>query len=153
MPEIIVKFADRVIERIVTEKDHLSIGRTSENDIVLDNRGVSRRHARIEFGSSGAQLLDLDSLNGTFVNQTRVNRHALADADVITIGKFDLIFYRESQASAKMSDIDPTMVLDTKKQKELSQTGKANPLETFMETRPIPTPPQSDAKPERKEHR
>ncbi len=153
MPEIVVKFADRVIERIVTEKENLSIRRTSENDIVLDNRGVSRRHARIEFGTGGAELQDLDSLNGTFVNQMRINRQFLKDADVVTIGKFDLVFYRDSQSTAKMSDIDPTMVLETKKQKELQHTGKANPLESLMETRPIPTAPQSDAKSDRKEHR
>lgn len=153
MPEIVVKFADRVIERVVTEQEHLSIGRTSDNDIVLDNRGVSRHHARIEFGREGAEVLDLNSLNGTFVNQIRINRQILKDCDVVTIGKFDLVYHTESQAAGKMSDFDPTMVLETKKQKELSQSGKANPLESFMETRPIPTPPQSDAKSDRKEHR
>ena len=42
MPEIIVKYEDKVIERIVTEKKRISIGRTNDNDIMLENRGVSR---------------------------------------------------------------------------------------------------------------
>ena len=43
MPEIIVKYDNKIIEKIVTEKPRISIGRTSDNDIVLDNRGVSRK--------------------------------------------------------------------------------------------------------------
>lgn len=153
MPEIIVKFADKVIERVVTEKDFISIGRTPDNDIVLDNRGISRRHARIEIAGESPEVIDLDSLNGTFVNQMKVNRQFLKDNDKITIGKFDLYFYRDSHSSAKMSDIDSTMVLDTKRQKELTQPEKHNPLENLMETRPIPVSLHSDVKTDRKEHR
>jgi pSer/pThr/pTyr-binding forkhead associated (FHA) protein len=119
MPEIIVKFAEKIIERVVTEKEHISIGRTTENDIVLDNRGVSRKHAQIEFAEGNALLIDNDSLNGTFVNQRKVTEQPLHDNDVITIGKYDLVFYADAQSSRKMSDMDGTMVLNTKKQKGL----------------------------------
>ncbi len=119
MPEIIVKYADKVIERVVTEKERISIGRTSENDIILDNRGVSRKHAQIEFSDKGALIIDNDSLNGTFVNHRKVNESFLQDHDTITIGKFDLVFHQESQPVRKMSDMDGTMVLNTRKQKEL----------------------------------
>ncbi len=153
MAEIIVKFADKVIERVVTEKDTISIGRTADNDIVLDNRGVSRRHARIEMSDAGHQVIDLDSLNGTFVNQMKVIRAFLQDNDMITVGKFDLIYYRDSQSVAKMSDSEKTMVLDTKRQRELTQAEKHNPLESLMETRPIPVSLNSEVKTDRKEHR
>ena len=119
MPEIIVKYADKVIERVVTEKERISIGRTSDNDIILDNRGVSRKHAQIEFSDKGALIIDNDSLNGTFVNHRKVNESFLQDHDTITIGKFDLLYYTESQPARKMSDMDGTMVLNTRKQKEL----------------------------------
>ncbi|MCX6831442.1 MAG: FHA domain-containing protein, partial [candidate division Zixibacteria bacterium] len=104
MPEIVVKFAEKIIERVVTEKEHISIGRTTENDIVLDNRGVSRKHAQIEFSDQGAVLIDNDSLNGTFVNQRKVTEQPLHDNDVITIGKYDLVFYADAQPNRKMSD-------------------------------------------------
>ena len=72
MPEIIVRFEDKIIERVVAEKPRISIGRTTDNDIVLDNRGVSRRHALIEMGPGGqAVIIDNESLNGTFVNQRK----------------------------------------------------------------------------------
>lgn len=119
MPEIIVKFGDKVIERVVTEKERISIGRTSDNDIVLDNRGVSRKHAQIEFSEQGALIIDNDSLNGTFVNHRKVNEHYLQDQDTITIGKFDLVYNREAQPTKKMSDMEGTMVLSTRRQKEL----------------------------------
>jgi pSer/pThr/pTyr-binding forkhead associated (FHA) protein len=119
MPEIIVKFGEKVIERVVTEKERLSIGRTSDNDIVLDNRGVSRKHAQIEFSDQGALIIDNDSLNGTFVNHRKVNEHFLQDQDTITIGKFDLVFHGETQPTKKISDMEGTMVLSTRRQKEL----------------------------------
>ena len=119
MPEIVVKFSEKIIERVVTEKEHISIGRTTENDIVLDNRGVSRKHAQIEFSDQGAVLIDNDSLNGTFVNKRKVTEQPLHDNDVITIGKYDLVFYADAQSSRKMSDMDGTMVLSTRKHKDL----------------------------------
>ena len=124
MPEIVVKFADKIIERVVTEKEHISIGRTADNDIVLDNRGVSRKHAQIEFSDQGAVLIDNDSLNGTFVNQRKVNEQPLRDSDVITIGKFDLVFFNDAQPVRKMSDMEGTMILNTRKQKEMVEQDK-----------------------------
>ena len=73
MPEIIVKYEEKVIERVVSEKKRMSIGRTSDNDIVLDNRGVSRKHAQIEFNGEAAVIIDNESLNGTFVNNRKIN--------------------------------------------------------------------------------
>jgi len=119
MPEITVKFDNKVVERVVTEKERISIGRTSDNDIVLDNRGVSRKHARIEFNGNEAILIDNESLNGTFVNQRKVTEEKLRDKDTITIGKFDLVFNIGSTANDKMSDHDGTMILNTKRQKDM----------------------------------
>jgi pSer/pThr/pTyr-binding forkhead associated (FHA) protein len=124
MPEIVVKFDNKVVERIVTEKDRVSIGRTSDNDIVLDNRGVSRKHARIEFNSGDAVVIDNESLNGTFVNNRKVNEESLRDNDVITIGKFNLEYHASHGSSEKLSDHDGTMILNTKKQRELVETDR-----------------------------
>lgn len=119
MPEIIVKYEDKVIERIVSEKKRMSIGRTSDNDIVLDNRGVSRKHAQIEFNGEAAVIIDNESLNGTFVNNRKINEEILNDRDVITIGKYNLEYCTESQRVQSQAGLDGTMILNTKKQKEL----------------------------------
>ena len=125
MPEIIVKYDEKVIERIVTEKKRISIGRTSDNDIVLENRGVSRKHAMIEFNESAAVVIDNESLNGTFVNNRKITEEVLRDADVVTIGKYNLVY--NSQTTAPDDDVqslDGTMVLNTKAQKQLLEADK-----------------------------
>jgi len=120
MPEIIVKYEDKVVERIVTEKKRISIGRTGDNDIVLENRGVSRRHATIEFNNAAAVIIDNESLNGTFVNNRKVSEEVLSDDDAITIGKYCLVYKTESaDPGDEMAGMDGTMVLNTKKQKEM----------------------------------
>lgn len=119
MPEIIVKYEDKIIERVVTEKKRISIGRTQDNDIVLDNRGVSRKHAQIEFNPNGTVIIDNESLNGTFVNNRRINEEFLEDKDQITIGKFNLTYRQNIERDHRISDLDGTMVLQTKRQKEL----------------------------------
>jgi len=123
MPEIIVKFDDKVIERVVSEKKRISIGRTSDNDIVLDNRGVSRKHAQIEFNGEAAVIIDNESLNGTFVNNRKINEEILNDRD-ITIGKYNLEYSTESQRETSLASLDGTMILKTKKQKELIASDK-----------------------------
>jgi len=125
MAEIIVKFDDKVIERVVTEKKRISIGRTNENDIVLENRGVSRKHAMIEFNNNAAVIIDNESLNGTFVNNRKISEEVLRDDDVITIGKYTLVYHTEAKGSDQIAAaMDGTMVLNTKKQKDLIEQDK-----------------------------
>ncbi len=125
MAELIVKYDDKVIERIVTEKKRLSIGRTKENDIVLENRGVSRKHAMIEFNDNAAVVIDNESLNGTFVNNRKITEEILRDDDIITIGKYSLTYHAESsQDTDTGADFDGTMVLNTKKQKKLIENDR-----------------------------
>ena len=125
MAEIIVKFDDKVIERVVTEKKRISIGRTNENDIVLENRGVSRKHALIEFNNNAAVIIDNESLNGTFVNNRKISEEVLRDEDVVTIGKYTLVYHTEAKGSdQKAAAMDGTMVLNTKKQKDLIEQDK-----------------------------
>ncbi|MDZ4723292.1 MAG: FHA domain-containing protein [candidate division Zixibacteria bacterium] len=120
MAEIIVKFENKIIERIVTEKKRITIGRTQDNDIVLENRGVSRKHALIEFNNNAAVIIDNESLNGTFVNNRKISEEVLQDDDIITIGKYALIYHTETTGSTEeRADMDGTMVLNTKRQKEL----------------------------------
>ena len=125
MAEIIVKYEDKVIERVVTEKKRLSIGRGHDNDIVLENRGVSRRHAIIEFNENAAVVIDNESLNGTFVNNRKVAEEVLRDEDIITIGKYALVYHSQtSQDASSGADFDGTMVLNTKQQKKMLENDR-----------------------------
>lgn len=65
------------------------LGRSGDADITLATDAVSRRHAEIRIGPSGATLIDLDSRNGTAVNGAMVHPglpHRLQDHDVVTVG-------------------------------------------------------------------
>lgn len=127
MAEIVVKYEDKVIERVVTEKKRISIGRTNDNDIVLENRGVSRKHAMIEFNNNAAVIIDNESLNGTFVNNRKITEEVLRDNDTITIGKYALVYHCEASAAGAGDDrqtMDGTMVLNTKRQRDLIENDK-----------------------------
>jgi len=124
MPELIVKYEDKIIERMVADKKRISIGRTSDNDIALENRGVSRKHAQIEFNDKAAVIIDNESLNGTFVNNRKVTEEILHDNDVITIGKYNLIYHTETSRQESSGNLDGTMILKTKKQKDLIEKDK-----------------------------
>lgn len=72
--------------------DGITIGRSTECDVSLDDYTVSRNHARIRFEDGRFYLYDLGSANGTFVNGERVLKHELRDRDETTIGETSFIF-------------------------------------------------------------
>jgi pSer/pThr/pTyr-binding forkhead associated (FHA) protein len=69
-----------------------SIGRHAESDICLDDITVSRRHTEI-YGDQGRYVArDAGSLNGTYLNQTRIDAAELRQGDELQVGKFRLVF-------------------------------------------------------------
>jgi len=70
----------------------LAIGRDPQNDIVLDDRRVSRKHAEIRLRLGRYTLYDLQSTNGTYVNGRRVAEMVLSDGDRVAIGGVELQF-------------------------------------------------------------
>jgi hypothetical protein len=73
-------------------KSALTIGRLPECDLVLDDPGASRQHARIRRTESGFVITDLGSTNGTLVNGHQIQEQDLQDGDTVTIGETDLQF-------------------------------------------------------------
>ena len=68
------------------------IGRSATADVVLDEDGISRKHARFSPQPDGKVVLeDLGSTNGTFVNGVRIERHVLTDGDKIQIGPVSIL--------------------------------------------------------------
>jgi hypothetical protein len=96
------------------------IGRSTENDIVLDSPAVSSSHAVLIQDGTGLAIEDLGSRNGTFVAGSRVGLHRLSDRDVVRIGEFTLTIVAERAAMA----YEPTMaVRSTLKQAHLQRIG------------------------------
>ncbi|GAA4831291.1 FHA domain-containing protein [Garicola koreensis] len=79
--------------RFLVDQDTTTVGRHPEADIFLDDVTVSRRHVKLERVEEGFAAVDLGSLNGTYVNHDRVDRHVLVTGNEVQIGKFRLTFY------------------------------------------------------------
>ena len=74
------------------------LGRHPDSDISLDDITVSRRHADIERTDDGYRVTDAGSLNGTYVNQERVESAFIRHGDELQIGKFRLVFFEREDA-------------------------------------------------------
>src|SRR5688572_25640167 len=102
MPELVLKLGDSVLQNFVFDKDVMSIGRSRDNDIVVENLSVSRNHARIRRQAGKYILTDLNSANGTYVNGVRVSKTEIVNDDVIAIGKHKLHFADEQVDEEKL---------------------------------------------------
>ena len=83
-------------EAISFSSEVLTVGRSPHSDLFLDDVTVSRHHARVIKDENGYLIEDLNSLNGTYVNRKRIERHRLSDGDELQIGKFKLAFLEPS---------------------------------------------------------
>jgi len=70
----------------------VTIGRGLDNDIILEDTRVSRKHAQLRYRQRRFWLTDLGSTNGTFVNGERISERALRDGDVVSLGGLELTF-------------------------------------------------------------
>ncbi len=68
------------------------IGTASDADIVLTDKKISRKHCTIRYEGGEFQVADLDSSNGTFVNEERTQKHDLIDNDIIKLGDIQFKF-------------------------------------------------------------
>jgi pSer/pThr/pTyr-binding forkhead associated (FHA) protein len=80
----------RAGESFSIDSDRVSIGRSPDAGVFLDDVTVSRNHALLVRRRDGIYIDDLGSLNGSYVNRKRIESHLLADGDEIQIGKFKL---------------------------------------------------------------
>ena len=71
--------------------NNYSIGRTSDNNIILDDITVSRNHAFLSVNKNEVRILDNNSTNGIYVNNQIENDYVLKSGDKIQIGKFLLL--------------------------------------------------------------
>ena len=124
MARLILMFNKQVVKEYTLDREGVTIGRNEDNTIMVDNLAVSGYHARIDLAGKDHILTDLQSTNGTFVNDKKVISHKLSHGDNVIIGKHVILFVatgREAEAKTDQQkiDMDKTMMLDTAKQKEL----------------------------------
>jgi len=115
MPQLIVSVAGSDTRTVDLFKPAITLGRRSDNDIVLPHRSVSGHHCVFERrGADPWVVQDLGSRNGTQVNNQRIHRHQLRDGDVVTVAGIALGFVAQAGsgerlvgAPALQDDADP----------------------------------------------
>jgi pSer/pThr/pTyr-binding forkhead associated (FHA) protein len=126
-------FENKLVKEVPIGNRPVSIGRSPDNDIPVDNLAVSTYHARVYYEGGRLVVEDLDSLNGTFVNDLRIERATLHDGDSIWIGKHSIKVDTSADAAipwdtgrkAAAPKINETMVLDTKVRRDMLQQAAA----------------------------
>ena len=89
---LVVKRGPNAGSRFLLDQATTSAGRHPDSDIFLDDVTVSRRHAEFRLSDAEFQVVDVGSLNGTYVNREPKNSEVLSTGDEVQIGKFRLVF-------------------------------------------------------------
>jgi pSer/pThr/pTyr-binding forkhead associated (FHA) protein len=141
MPVITLKFKKKKIADYPLEKGRsITIGRRSSNDVVIENLAVSGHHAKIDSVGDSFVLTDLQSKNGSYVNDQMITSHWLKDNDVILIGKHTLVFaYQDGEARPQdeTGKIDRTMVMDTGTQPQQKDQSNSEPVSKAQKSEPV----------------
>ncbi|MGA2508667.1 MAG: FHA domain-containing protein [Candidatus Acidiferrales bacterium] len=131
MPKLVLKFENSILKELPIGSREVSIGRSPENALVIDNPAVSHYHARV-FNEEGRLMLeDFGSMNGTFVNGQRVKMVTLKPGDSVGIGKHTIVIsesremdgFASGNGSTKPAapKLNETVMLDTKERREFLQ--------------------------------
>ena len=126
MLTLLLKFNDQVMKTIETDKEVVSIGRNASNDIQIDNLSVSKNHAKITRDRGSYRVVDLNSTNGTYLNEKMVSKAELKHKDVLTVGKHTLEVLMDKLYSidTPREQVNDTMMLTTEKHKEMLKKQK-----------------------------
>src|SRR5271157_4298061 len=126
MAKVLLKFKEAVIREIPLDQDVMTIGRKTDNDIVIDNQAVSGYHARIKKEVNSLFIEDASSLNGTFINGQKISKGELHNGDVVLIGvhTLDVILEKAREAEGKGfavrgRSMDETVVIGAEEQKKI----------------------------------
>ncbi len=147
--KLIVTKNNQEITQVHLERTVLTLGRKHINDLHLDDPGVSGSHAKVLTVGNDSFLEDLNSTNGTFINNKRIQKAPLRDQDLIRIGEFELRYL--SDVSSVDDDMEKTVILQagsvTMQDPEQKPAAPATPASAApTPAAPSPAAPTSEAK-------
>jgi len=82
---------------IITPRKEFWIGRDEDNELILKDETISRKHAKIRPEKEGYVLYDMLSRNGTRINRKKIRGYVLRNGDLISMGSYTLIFNEEGK--------------------------------------------------------
>jgi len=140
MARLLWEHEGQVIKDYPFTKGSVTIGRRKENTIVFTNPEVSSSHARIDKVGPDYILTDLQSTNGTFVNNLKVLSHRLSHGDRISIGKNVLLFIgtEKAKVDAERANIplDQTVIIGGAKHRKQAPTPAVQIKKPYIEPAP-----------------
>ncbi len=142
MSKIIVNRENFKIDEIELDQGTLSIGRSKDRDLTIDDRTVSNHHANIVTVFGSTYIEDQGSTNGTFVNGKQTNTHTLHNGDVVTIGHYQLLFQGET-ADNPLQPTNVTQILDQGQVASLLEKANQRSMEKKRGKKPRVTPPHA----------
>ena len=133
MSRLVLKFENASLKEVPLGTHPVTIGRAPDNDIHIDNLAVSNYHARVYVEAGSLVVEDLNSLNGSFLNDIRVERALLKDGDTILIGKHEIVVDQAHDAVLPANGsrkgpaprVNETMILDTQERRKLLEAAVA----------------------------
>lgn len=121
MATLQLKFKNTILKEYPITKSPIMIGRENNNDIVIENLSVSRYHIKIHKDENSYVVEDLDSGNGSLLNDKKLTKDVLKDKDEISVGKHTLVFLdtgmnqiQEGEELATTSLAEQTFLLNAK---------------------------------------
>lgn len=133
MPTLTLKFKNKSLGEYDLQKGvSLTIGRRKTNDVVIEDPAVSGHHAKIDSLGDRFVLIDLQSKNGSFVNEQLIHSHWLKHEDVIAIGAHALFFNypeEEQMYQADSAELDKTQAMNTTARRRMMI--KSNPTKSI----------------------
>jgi len=107
MPEFLFLNGPSKGDRIALEPEGSRLGRRKDCTAIIPDLQVSSYHCRVQLEKTGWTVADLDSSNGTYLNEARITSSALNDGDVIRLGDTKLQFFAAGNGSAKKPPAGP----------------------------------------------
>jgi transcription termination factor Rho len=121
MAKIIVSLDDNLIKVVPLNKDRMTLGRRPYNDIVVDNLAVSGEHAALQVIGHDYFIEDLNSTNGTYINEQKIKRQILKNGDTIEIGKYAIRYVQDGASSQTATSNKANASLNTDDEKSAEE--------------------------------
>lgn len=144
MAKLIVLSEGKPSAEFELDKDCITIGRKSSNDIPIENKAVSGHHAQVITILNDSFLEDLNSTNGTFVNARQITKHALRDGDMITIGNIQIQYVNKLASASQEENFESTMVIQRGAIDALTQAAQERPVAAPIEEGETPPTPVAE---------
>jgi type II secretory pathway predicted ATPase ExeA len=104
---ILIGFEGQTVLERLLRPGRLIIGRTTDNDLPIDSKFVSRHHCQITTTPESCVIEDLNSTNGIYVKGKRVRKHNLNDGDVVHIGQHEIMYIDERVPKQQRASAEP----------------------------------------------